>query len=159
MRGWLGEIFAVSTYQCKRLPVQKRTKADGVCQGDGKIFQSGTESYNFFPLSGEGRRGNIVKKGSKLPNREQILKRMWQLANAGAGDAVRLACLPQEEWGGLDGLDLDALAEFKRGSNGVIELKFADRARLLERLLDAVDHSGEEQVDRFLQAMEEQGGK
>ena len=40
----------------------------------------------------------------------------------------------------------------------MIELKFADRARLLERLLDAADHSGEEQVDRFLRAMEEKGG-
>ena len=99
-----------------------------------------------------------MKRGTKLPDREQILKRMWQLANAGAGDAVRLACFPQEEWSGLDGLDLDALTEFKRGSNGVIELKFTDRARLLERLLDAADHSGEEQVDRFLQAMEEKGG-
>ena len=98
-----------------------------------------------------------MKRGTKLPDREQILKRMWQLANAGAGDAVRLACFPQEEWSGLDGLDLDALTEFNRVSNGVIELKFADRARLLERLLDAADHSGEEQVDRFLQAMEERG--
>nr|DAG06723.1 MAG TPA: hypothetical protein [Caudoviricetes sp.] len=83
---------------------------------------------------------------------------MWRLANAGAGDAVKLACFPQEEWSGLDKLDLDGLTEFKRGSNGVIELKFADRAKLLERLLDATDHSGEEQVDRFLQAMEEQEG-
>ncbi len=99
-----------------------------------------------------------MKKGNKLPNREEILKRMWRLANAGAGDAVKLACFPQEEWSGLDKLDLDGLTEFKRGSNGVIELKFADRAKLLERLLDATDHSGEEQVDRFLQAMEEQEG-
>ena len=91
-----------------------------------------------------------------LPGREQILKRMWKLANAGAGDAVRLACFPQEEWGTLERMDLDALTEFKRGTNGVIELKFADRGRLLERLLDAADHSGEEQVDRFLQAMEGQ---
>lgn len=94
---------------------------------------------------------------AQLPTREQILKRMWRLANTGAGDAVRLACFPQEEWNGLEKLDLDALTEFKRGANGVIELKFADRGRLLERLLDAVDQSGEEQVDRFLQAMEEQG--
>ncbi|MCI8421928.1 MAG: XRE family transcriptional regulator [Lawsonibacter sp.] len=94
----------------------------------------------------------------KLPDREQILKRMWRLANAKAEDAVRLACYPEEERERLDKLDLDALTEFKRGSNGVIELKFADRARLLERLLDAADHSGEEQVDRFLQAMEEKGG-
>ena len=92
-----------------------------------------------------------------LPGREQILKRMWKLANAGAGDAVRLACFPQEEWGTLESMDLDALTEFKRGTNGVIELKFADRGRLLERLLDAADQSGEEQVDRFLRAMEEKG--
>ena len=92
-----------------------------------------------------------------LPGREQILKRMWKLANADVGDAVRLACFPQEEWGTLEGMDLDALTEFKRGTNGVIELKFADRARLLERLLDAADQSGEEQVDRFLRAMEEKG--
>lgn len=92
-----------------------------------------------------------------LPGREQILKRMWKLANAGAGDAVRLACFPQEEWGTLERMDLDALTEFKRGTNGVIELKFADRGRLLERLLDAADQSGEEQVDRFLRAMEEKG--
>ena len=96
-------------------------------------------------------------ENEKLPTREQILKRMWKLANAGAGDAVKLACFPEEEWGAVGRLDLDALTEFKRGANGVIELKFADRARLLERLLDAADHSGEEQVDRFLKAMEEKG--
>jgi len=82
---------------------------------------------------------------------------MWKLANASVEDAVRLACFPEEERDGLNGLDLEALTEFKRGANGVIELKFADRAKLLERLLDAADHSGEEQVDRFLSAMEEKG--
>ena len=103
-------------------------------------------------------RRDVVTKSKKLPNREQIVKRMWKLANAGAGDAVKLACFPPEEWRGTDGMDLDAVTEFKRGSNGVVELKFVDRGRLLERLLDTVDHSGEDQVDRFLQAMEEQGG-
>lgn len=94
----------------------------------------------------------------ELPDREEILERMWKLANARVEDAVRLACFPEEERGGLEGLDLEALTEFKRGANGGIELKFADRAKLLERLLDAADHSGEEQVDRFLQAMEEKEG-
>ena len=98
-----------------------------------------------------------MAKVIRLPDREDIVKRMWRLANAGAEDAVRLACFPPEEWQGVDKLELDALTEFKRGSNGVVELKFVDRGRLLERLLDAVDHSGEEQVDRFLQAMEGEG--
>ena len=44
-----------------------------------------------------------------LPKREQILRRMWKLANAGVGDAVRLACFPQEEWGRLEDMDLDIL--------------------------------------------------
>ena len=98
-----------------------------------------------------------MAKVIRLPDREDIVKRMWRLANAGAEDAVRLACFPPEEWQGVDQLELDALTEFKRGSNGVVELKFVDRGRLLERLLDAVDHSGEDQVDRFLQAMEGEG--
>ena len=96
-----------------------------------------------------------MAKGA-TPGREQIIRRMWKLANAGVEDAVKLACFPTEEWGGLEGMNLDALTEFKRGSNGVVELKFTDRARLLERLLDAADHSGEDQVDRFLSAMEHQ---
>ena len=81
----------------------------------------------------------------KLPGREDILERMWKLANARVEDAGR-----------LEKLELDGLTEFKRGANGVIELKFTDRARLLELLLDAAEHSGQEQVDRFLQAMEGQ---
>lgn len=89
-----------------------------------------------------------------LPDREKVIRQMWKLANTGVGDSVKLACFPPEEWRGTEGLNLDALTEFKRGSNGVVELKFVDRGRLLERLLDAVDHSGEDQVDRFLQAME-----
>ena len=94
--------------------------------------------------------------GKSLPTREQILKRMWALANAKAADAMRLACFP-EEWDEKTRLDLDGVTEFKRGTNGVIEVKFVDRGKLLERLLDAADHSGEEQVSRFLQAMEGEG--
>lgn len=98
----------------------------------------------------------MAAKAVRLPDREQIIKRMWRLANAGAGDAVKLACFPPEEWKDTEKLELEALTEFKRGSNGVVELKFVDRGRLLERLLDAVEHSGEDQVERFLQTMEGQ---
>ena len=66
-----------------------------------------------------------MKSKIRLPTREEILSRMWKLANAGAEDAVRMACFPEEEWGDVKQMDLDA-----------------------------VDHSGAEQVDRFLRAME-----
>ena len=98
-----------------------------------------------------------MKNKNKLPTREDILCQMWKLANAGAEDAVRMACFPADEWGDVKKMDLVGVTEFKRGANGVIELKFVDRGKLLERLLDASDHSGEEQVDRFLRAMEGEG--
>ncbi len=111
--------------------------------------------YNFCPPAAGGvRRDEVATKAVRLPDREQIIRQMWRLATAGAGDAVKLACSPPEDWGETKKLELDALTEFKRGSNGVVELKFVDRGRLLERLLDTVDHSGEVQVERFLQAME-----
>ena len=37
-----------------------------------------------------------MAKIGKLPDREQIIRRMWKLANAEAGDAVKLACFPPE---------------------------------------------------------------
>ena len=56
--------------------------------------------------------------------------------------------------GGLDGVK--NTAAFAGGQDAEDDASL--RARLLERLLDAADHSGEEQVDRFLRAMEEKGG-
>lgn len=99
----------------------------------------------------------MLEKKNSRPTREDILSRMWMLATDSAADAVRLACFPEEEWGDVKQMKLEGVTEFKRGANGVIELKFVDRGRLLERLLDACDHSGEEQVDRFLRAMEGDG--
>lgn len=37
-----------------------------------------------------------MAKGT-TPGREQIIRRMWKLANAGVEDAVKLACFPTEE--------------------------------------------------------------
>ena len=99
----------------------------------------------------------MVRQKSNLPDRAEILQQMWKLANAKVEHAVRMACFPEEEWSSVKQMDLDGVTEFKRGSNGVVELKFVDRGKLLERLLDAVDHSGEEQLSRFLQAMEGDG--
>ncbi len=112
----------------------------------------GREHTTFPPGGGGVRRDRVANR--KSPDQEQILRRMWSLANAKANDAVKLACFPEEELDRLDKLKLEALTEFKRGSNGVIELKFADRGRLLERLLDAVGQAGEDQVERFLKAVE-----
>ena len=72
-----------------------------------------------------------MKSKIRLPTREEILAQMWKLANAGAQDAVRMACFPEEEWGDVKKMDLNGVTDFKRGANGVIELKFVDRGKLL----------------------------
>ncbi len=67
---------------------------------------------------------------------EEIMEQIARLAGARVNDAVRLAFLEEGELGGLDRLDLTALSEFKRGSNGTVELKFIDRLAALEWLAE-----------------------
>jgi hypothetical protein len=116
---------------------------------------------------------------NKGPGREEILSRMWQLANTEITDAVRLLCRESdsksdgEADGEADGkserkwddaeLNLDLLTELRLKQNGSIEMKFADRIKLLERLLDETKEdgtasapSGAAQVEGFLTNIEEQ---
>ena len=51
---------------------------------------------NFCPSPPTVVRRNEMAKIGKLPDREQIIRRMWKLANAEAGDAVKLACLDRK---------------------------------------------------------------
>ena len=53
---------------------------------------------NFCPPPPTVVRRDEMAKIGKLPDREQIIRQMWKLANAEAGDAVKLACFPPEEW-------------------------------------------------------------
>ena len=74
--------------------------------------------------------------------REDVLRRLAQLAFGRANDAVRLA-LGQ---GGtdLETLDLSAIAEFRVTDKGGVEVKLVDRVRALETLWGMLD-SGDDQ--------------
>lgn len=66
--------------------------------------------------------------------REDVLRRLGEIAFARANDAVKLVVgegMTAEE---IDALELGALAEFKRGTNGAFEVKFFDRVKALELL-------------------------
>ena len=71
-------------------------------------------------------------------------------------DAVKLAYLPEEEREAIGKLDLSALIEFRRSGAGTVELKFADRMKALERLLELSGPSGEEQLDSLFRRMEDE---
>lgn len=97
-----------------------------------------------------------MKRNKKPLDREQLLEQMRALACAKVNDAVKLAYLPEEERETIGKLDLSALIEFRRSGAGTVELKFADRMKALERLLELSGPSGEEQLDSLFRRMEDE---
>lgn len=97
-----------------------------------------------------------MKRNKKPLDREQLLEQMRTLACARVNDAVKLAYLPEDEREAIGKLDLSALIEFRRSGAGTVELKFADRMKALERLLELSGPSGEEQLESLFQRMEDE---
>lgn len=75
--------------------------------------------------------------------RQDVLRRLAQLAFGKANDCVKLV---MQEAPDLDGLDLSLLSEVKRNDKGTVEVKLIDRIRPLEQLLaagtDSADAAG-----------------
>ena len=97
-----------------------------------------------------------MKRNKKPLDRKQLLEQMRALACARVNDAVKLAYLPEEEREAIGKLDLSALIEFRRSGAGTVELKFADRMKALERLLELSGPSGDEQLDSLFRRMEDE---
>jgi hypothetical protein len=82
--------------------------------------------------------------------RQDVVRRMAELAFGKANDCVRLAL---EDEPPVDKLDLSLLSEVKRNEKGTVEIKLIDRLRALEQLSQA---AGQEEGDMasFLQALQ-----
>ena len=96
-----------------------------------------------------------MKKHESRLSRDILLEQMQRLACAKVNDAVKLAYLPEEERESIGRLDLAALTEFRRSGAGTVELKFTDRMKALERLLELCGPSGEEQLEQLFRRMED----
>ena len=96
-----------------------------------------------------------MKKHESRLSRDILLEQMRRLAFAKVNDAVKLAYLPEEERESIGRLDLAALTEFRRSGAGTVELKFTDRMKALERLLELCGPSGEEQLEQLFRRMED----
>ena len=94
-----------------------------------------------------------MKKSRKV-DRQEVMRRMMELAVGEANDAVKLAYLAEENREIIDGLKLGCLTEFKRNSNGTVEVKLADRAAVLEKLLEQLKEEENAGAAAFLQALE-----
>ena len=85
-------------------------------------------------------------------SREDVTRRLAELAFGKANDCVRLAL---EDDPKLGKLDLSLLSEVKRNDKGTVEIKLIDRLRALEQLAQVAEESGED-LEQFLKAL--QGG-
>ena len=64
--------------------------------------------------------------------REDVTRRLAELAFGSANDCVRLAL---EDAPALDKLDLSLLSEIKRNEKGTVEIRLIDRLKALEQLV------------------------
>ena len=78
-----------------------------------------------------------MKKGKVT--KQEVLRRMLDLATGGANDTVKLSYLGEEDREEIAKLDLRCLAEFKRHANGAVEVKLTDRAEIFQRILDQLE--------------------
>lgn len=83
--------------------------------------------------------------------RQDVLRRLAQLAFGRANDCVKLVL---QESPDLDGLDLSLLSEVKRNEKGTVEVKLIDRIRPLEQLLNAATENTDA-ADAFFAAAED----
>lgn len=91
------------------------------------------------------RRGDI--------RRQDVLRRMAELAFGDANDCVRLVL---EDKPDIDSLELSLLSEVKRNEKGTVEVKLIDRVKILEQLYQAAGQEGTDMAS-FLQALQGSG--
>lgn len=82
-------------------------------------------------------------------SRQDVTRRLAELAFGKANDCVRLALEDEPELGKLD---LSLLSEVKRNEKGTVEIKLIDRLRALEQLAE-VAGEGNEELEDFLKAI------
>ena len=85
--------------------------------------------------------------------RQDVVRRMAELAFGKANDCVRLAL---EDEPPVDKLDLSLLSEVKRNEKGTVEIKRIDRLRALEQLSQAAGQD-EGDMESFLKALQGDG--
>ena len=82
-------------------------------------------------------------------SRQDVTRRLAELAFGRANDCVRLAL---EDSPDLGTLDLSLLSEVKRNEKGTVEIRLVDRLRALEQLALMTDGENTE-AEAFLQAL------
>ena len=101
----------------------------------------------------KGSKGLQKRIRSGTLTREDVARRLAELAFGRANDCVRLVL---EDGAAIEGLDLSLLTELKRNEKGTVEVRLVDRLKALEQLALLAQSQGTD-LESFLQAL--QGGE
>ena len=93
-------------------------------------------------------------KSGKI-RREDVARRLAELAFGKVNDCVRLVLEDNAELGKLD---LSLLSEVKRNDKGTVEVKLVDRLKALEQLALLAQENGED-LESFLKALQGESGQ
>lgn len=103
-------------------------------------------------MKGENGEKALQKRiRSGTVSRQDVTRRLAELAFGRANDCVRLVLEDAPDW---ESLDLSLLSEVKRNEKGTVEVRLIDRLQALEQLA-AVASDGNTDLKEFLQAMQE----
>ena len=105
----------------------------------------------------QGRLEKMRTDAAAQLRREDVLRRLAQLAFGRANDAVRLALHAGEA--DTESLDLSAVAEFKVTDKGGVEVKLVDRVRALETLCGLLEQDGGRGAEALYRALAEGCGE
>lgn len=86
-------------------------------------------------------------------SREDVARRLAELAFGKANDCVRLAL---DDAPCLEKLDISLLSEIRRNDKGTVEIKLVDRLKALEQLALLAQDQGSD-LESFLQALQKSG--
>ena len=75
----------------------------------------------------------------KKLSREAAIGKLYELALGRANDAIALVYRQDLTEEDVRGLNLMTVAEFRRSNLGSVEIRFVDRVRALEALIDLLD--------------------
>lgn len=113
----------------------------------------------FFVLGRTATQEKLEKMRSDAANqirKEDVVRRLAQLAFGRANDAVKLALHPDVT--DPDALELFAVSEFKVTEKGV-EVKLVDRVRALETLHGLLESGGDGGAEELYRALEDAAGQ
>lgn len=104
---------------------------------------------------GNGKNHNGLEKRIRegKVSREDVVRRLAELAFGTANDCVKLVL---ETGVQVEGLDLSLLTELKRNEKGTLEIRLLDRLRALEQLAMLAQNNGTD-LESFVKALQESG--